>query len=112
MNTPSKMAMEAAKSIEDTFYPEENYPTQEEMAQIIDEKMGVKDKHEECAPYWLCYGMALYLKEIGEGCERQATGGEECHNTSDCITEWCAPCAGKAWLSQQKSHSTKGDNEE
>lgn len=56
----------------------------------------------DCAPYWLCYGMAQYLVEIGEPCERAATGGELCHNTSDCITEWCAPCAAKAWLDEQK----------
>jgi hypothetical protein len=56
----------------------------------------------DCAPYWLCRGMAQYIVEIyDETCERAAVGGELCHNTSDCITEWCVPCAAKAWLEEQ-----------
>jgi hypothetical protein len=56
----------------------------------------------DCAPYWLCRGMAEYIIEIyDETCERAAVGGELCHNTSDCITEWCVPCAAKAWLKEQ-----------
>lgn len=57
----------------------------------------------DCAPYWLCRGMAEYIVELyGETCKRSATGGELCHNTADCITEWCVPCAAKAWLEEQK----------
>lgn len=59
----------------------------------------------DSAPYWLCYGMAQYLTEIAEPCERAATGGELCANTDDCITEWCAPCAAKAWLQQEQVRS-------
>ena len=61
-----------------------------------------KTDHSECAPYWLCRSMAQYLVEVGEPCERVMSGGDTCVNSSDCITEWCAPCAAKAWLDEQK----------
>jgi len=54
----------------------------------------------DCAPYWLCYGMAGYFEDVP--CERAMQGGDECHNSADCITEWCVPCAAKAWLQEQK----------
>ena len=54
----------------------------------------------DSAPYWLCYGMAEWLGKCGLECERR--GDIPCPQTSDCITEWCIPCAAKAWLDEQK----------
>jgi hypothetical protein len=56
----------------------------------------------DCAPYWLCRAMAEAIVDCKLDCERAATGGELCHNTDDCITEWCVPCAAKAWLEEQQ----------
>ena len=69
-----------------------------------DGNLSVKDAAKKLeSEYWLSRGMAEYIVEIyGETCERSATGGELCHNTADCITEWCVPCAASAWLKQQK----------
>lgn len=53
----------------------------------------------ECAPYWLCYALAQYVCDLNIACEREPCS---CDQSSLCITEWCEPCAAKAWLQEQK----------
>ena len=55
------------------------------------------NSNQDVAPYWLCWAMAEKLEHVE--CERE---DDECRNSPDCITEWCAPCAGRAWLNGER----------
>jgi hypothetical protein len=63
-----------------------------------DEIARLKKELAESAPYWLCYSIANYIKR--EPCQRK--GDTECKHTGDCLTEWCAPCAAKAWMKERR----------
>lgn len=62
------------------------------------------NQRENDAPYWLLRSACERLIESIGVCDRQLSDGGniKCHESSDCITEWCAPCAARAWLNGEK----------
>jgi hypothetical protein len=52
---------------------------------------------EDERPYWMWHAMLNELAQ--QGCEfiDEYGGGEECPSRGDCITEWCLPCAARAF---------------
>jgi len=67
------------------------------------------DDGTDCAPYWLCRGMAQMIVAEGRPCQR--CGFITCKNTDDCITEWCLPCAAKAWLEGEQAKERPHPND-
>lgn len=49
--------------------------------------------------YWLLRSLAQYVSDLNIACEREPVS---CDQSSLCITEWCEPCAVKAWLANQR----------
>lgn len=50
----------------------------------------------EITPYWLLYSLAWDAKDRQCECDPQHT----CQQTDLCVTEYCVPCAARAWLEQ------------
>lgn len=55
---------------------------------------------EDETPYWLLRSLAQYVSDLNIACEREPCS---CDQSSLCITEWCEPCAAKAWLENEKT---------
>ncbi len=51
---------------------------------------------EDEGPYWLWRAMLTECEPLR--CKQEAAGGDECQYTGGCITEWCTPCAARAFL--------------
>lgn len=49
--------------------------------------------------YWLLRSLAQYVCDLNIACEREPCS---CDQSSLCITEWCEPCAAKAWLESEQ----------
>jgi len=63
------------------------------------EKAAKAEADEESRPYWLWRAM---LEECARhGCHRPAD--DRCEGSGLCITEWCVPCAAKAFLAREKA---------
>lgn len=60
------------------------------------------------APYWLCRGLAADAEH--QDC---ANGTDtSCDQTSLCITEYCMPCAAKAWMNDQRKLEAPSSTDE
>ena len=53
------------------------------------------DPSNRVVPYWMWHGLLSIV--INHDCEIDDDG---CENTGDCITEWCIPCAARAFWSE------------
>lgn len=54
---------------------------------------------ERDAESWLLRSLAQYVSDLNIACEREPVS---CNQSGICITEWCEPCAAKAWLENQR----------
>lgn len=79
------------------------YPSKTDPKPILLEAWNNRVENED-APYWLLRTLAERLTEAFGVCDRQLQSGGaiKCAESSDCITEWCAPCAARGWLNEQK----------
>lgn len=53
-------------------------------------------------PFWQFHSMASRLASMP--CEHKSYS--QCSETDLCITEWCEPCAAKAWMRQHEQACT------
>ena len=81
----------------------EQFPVLEKEVERLTAKQKQRD---EDLPYWQFHAMADALKELP--CE--VSESYPCSSSGDCITEWCNPCAAKAWFASH-AHNVQPNKE-
>lgn len=69
----------------------------EEIAEL---KRQLAEADEE-RPFWLLHALLDFAAL--HPCARSEE--HPCAQTDDCVTEWCAPCAARAWVAKEKERS-------
>lgn len=80
------------------------------VAELEGELIEARDPTNRVVPYWMLHGLLSIV--INRDCEIDDDG---CENTGDCITEWCIPCAARAFWSElhkSKPAPTPGEDGE